>query len=80
MFFFFFWVQSSSLYVGKGSINKVMEWYNLLVPKTRAYIQEAGFKPIIGVLLENSTSATLVLCLIERCGILPTPFISLSGR
>ena len=37
-----------------------MEWYNLLVLETRGYIQEAGFEPIIGLLLEKSASATLV--------------------
>ena len=43
-----------------------MEWYNLLVLETRGYIQEAGFEPIIGLLLEKSGSATLVQCLIKR--------------
>ena len=57
---FFLFLQSSSPYTGKGSINKVVEWYNLLVTETRAYIQEAGFEPIIGLLLKNSASATLV--------------------
>ena len=32
----------------------------------RAYIQEAGFKPILGLLLKRSASATLVQCLFER--------------
>ena len=32
----------------------------------RAYIQEASFKPILGLLLKRSASATLVQCLIER--------------
>lgn len=49
-----------------------MEWYNLLVPKTRAYIWEVGFKPIIGLLPEKSVNATLVQCLIERWQRLPT--------
>ena len=53
-------------YVGRGSTNKVVEWYNLLVLETRAYIQEAGFEPILILLLEKSASATLVQCLIER--------------
>ena len=44
----------------------MVEWYNLLIPKTRAYIREVGFKPIIGLLLEKSSSATSVQCLIER--------------
>ena len=65
-FFFFFFGQSSSLYAGRGSTNKVVEWYNLLVPETRAYIQEVGLEPIIGLLLEKSMSVTLVQCLIER--------------
>ena len=43
-----------------------MEWYNLLIPKSRAYIWEAGFKPILSLLLEKSASATLVKCLIKR--------------
>ena len=59
-------MQSSSPYVGRGSTNKVVEWYNILVLETRAYIQEAGFEPIIGLFLEKSTRATLGLCLIER--------------
>ena len=65
-FLFFFFLQSSSPYIGKGSANKVIEWYNLLVLETKAYIREAGFEPIIGLLLEKSVSATLVQCLIER--------------
>ena len=65
-FLFFFFLQSSSPYTGKGSANKVIEWYNLLVLETKVYIREAGFKPIIGLLLEKSVSATLVQCLIER--------------
>ena len=32
----------------------------------RAYIQEASFKPILGLLLKRSANATLVQCLIER--------------
>ena len=43
-----------------------MEWDNLFILETRAYIWEAGFKPIIGLLLERSASATMVQCLIER--------------
>ena len=45
-----FFIQSSSPYVGRGSTNKVVEWYNLLVHETRGYIQEAGFEPIIALL------------------------------
>ena len=45
-----FFIQSSPPYVGRGSTNKVVEWYNLLVLETRGYIQEAGFEPIIGLL------------------------------
>ena len=63
---FFFFLQSSSPCVGRGSTNTVVEWYNLFVPKTRAYIQEPGFEPIIGLLSEKSANATLVQCLIER--------------
>ena len=59
-------MQSSSTCVGRGSTNKVVEWYNLLVLETRAYIQEVGFKPILSLLLEKSASATLVQCLIKR--------------
>ena len=66
MLSFYFFLQSSSPYAGGGSTNKVVEWYNLLVPKTRGYVQEAGFEPIIGLLLEKSRSATLVQCLIKR--------------
>ena len=44
----------------------MVEWYNLLVPKTRAYIQEASFKPTLSLLPKKSASATLVQCLIER--------------
>ena len=43
-----------------------MEWYNLFAPETRAYIREAGFEPIIGLISEKTMSATLVQCLIER--------------
>ena len=59
-------LQSSSPYAGKGSTNKVVDQYNLLVPETKGYIQEAGFKPIIGLLPKKYASATLVQCLIER--------------
>ena len=59
-------LQSLSPYTSKGSTNKVVEWYNLLVPKTRAYIQEASFEPILSLLLEKSANATLVQCLIKR--------------
>ena len=52
-------LQSSSPYAGRGSTNKVVEWFNLLVLETRGYIQEDGFKPIIGPLLEKFASATL---------------------
>ena len=65
-FLFFFFLQSSSPYIGRGSTNKVVEWYNLLVPETMGYIWEAGFEPIIGLLSKKSASATLVQCLIER--------------
>ena len=59
-------LQSSSLYASRRSITKVVEQYNLLVPETKAYIQEAGFEPIIDILLEKSASATLVQRFIER--------------
>ena len=59
-------MQSSSSYAGRGSTNKGVEWYNLLVLETRTYIREASFKPIISLLLERSTSATLVQCLIKK--------------
>ena len=59
-------LQSSSLYASRWSITKVVEQYNLLVPETKAYIREAGFEPIIDILLEKSASATLVQCFIER--------------
>ena len=54
-----FFLQSSSKYIGSGSTNKVVEWFNLLAPETRDYIQRASFEPIISLLLEKSTSATL---------------------
>ena len=44
----------------------MVEWYNLLVPETRAYIQEAGFEPIFSLPSKKSASATLVQCLIKR--------------
>ena len=59
-------LQSSSLYASRRSITKVVEQYNLLVPETKAYIREAGFEPIIDILLEKSASATLVQRFIER--------------
>ena len=43
-----------------------MEWFNLLAPETRSYVREAGFEPIIDLLLEKFVSATLVQFLIER--------------
>ena len=43
-----------------------MEWYNLVILETRAYIREVGFEPILGLLSERSVSATLVQCLIDR--------------
>ena len=54
-----FFLRSSSKYIGSRSTNKVVEWFNLLAPETRDYIQEASFEPIISLLLEKSTSATL---------------------
>ena len=56
----FFFGQSSSLYANRGSTNKVVEWFNFLVPETKGYIQEAGFEPIIGLLPKKFASATLV--------------------
>ena len=44
----------------------MVEWYNLLTLDTKAYIWEASFEFIIGLLLERFTSTTLVQCLIER--------------
>ena len=49
-----------------GSTNKVVEWFNMLAPKTRGYIRDAGFQPIVNLILEKFASATLVQCLIER--------------
>ena len=43
----------------------MVEWYNLLIPETRAYILETSFKPIIGLISEKSARTTLVQCLIE---------------
>ena len=31
-------LQLSSLYVGRGSTNKVVEWFNLLALETRGYV------------------------------------------
>ena len=62
----FSFLHSSSPYASWGSTNKVVEWYNLFAPETRAYIREAGFEPIIGLISEKTMSATLVQCLIER--------------
>ena len=59
-------LQSSSFYASRRSITKVVEQYNLLVLETKAYIWEAGFEPIIDILLEKSANATLVQCFIER--------------
>ena len=61
-----FFLQSSSPYDGRGSSNNVVEWFNLLTLETRGYIREVGFEPIIGLLPEKSTSATLVECLIKK--------------
>ena len=44
----------------------MVEWYNLFVPETKAFILKAGFEPIIGLLPKKSASAALVQCLIER--------------
>ena len=44
----------------------MVEWYNLLVLENKAYVWEAGFESIIGLLLEKSASSTLVQCLIKR--------------
>ena len=38
----------------------------MLAPKTRGYVREAGFEPIISLFPKKSASATLVQCLIER--------------
>ena len=61
-----FFLQLSSPYAGRGRTNKVVEWFNQLVPETKGYIQEACFEPIIGLLPKKSMNATLVQCLIER--------------
>ena len=55
-----------SSYVSRGSTRKVVEWYNLLVPETRAYIWEVSFEPILSLLLEKSATVTSVQCFIER--------------
>ena len=34
----FSFLHSSSPYAGKGSTNKVVEWFNLLVPETKGYM------------------------------------------
>ena len=73
-------LQSSSPYASRGSTNKVVEWFILLAPKTRGYVREVGFEPIISLLPKKDTSATLVQCLIERWWDTSTPFISLNGR
>ena len=44
----------------------MVEWYNILLPEIGAFIREAGFELIIGLLLKRPISATLVQCLIER--------------
>ena len=44
----------------------MVELFNLLALETRDYVWEAGFEPIIGLLLKRSTSATPMQCLIER--------------
>ena len=54
-----FFLQSSPPYAGRESTNKVVERFNLLIPKTKGYIWEEGFKPVISLLLEKTTSATL---------------------
>ena len=59
-------LQSSFSYAGRASTNKVVEWFNFLALETRGYVREAGFKPIISLLLEKSASATLVQCHIKR--------------
>ena len=67
-------------YVGRGSTNKVVEWYNLLVPKTKAYIWEACFKPILSLLLKSLQ--VLLWCNASSRGgrILVIPSILLIGR
>ena len=54
-----FFLQSSPPYASWESTNKVVERFNLPVPKTKGYIWEEGFKPVISLLLEKTTSATL---------------------
>ena len=44
----------------------MVELFNLLALETRDYVWEAGFEPIIGLLLKRSASATPMQCLIER--------------
>ena len=59
-------LQDMSPYSGRGSTNKVAEWYGELVKATKAHIRASSFEPIIRLLLERSVSTILVQCLVKR--------------
>ena len=73
-------LQSSSPYAGRRSTNKVVEWFNLLVPKTRGYTWEAGFVPIIGLLSKKFASATHTFHIVEQeMTVTPYDFYHITG-
>ena len=75
-----FFLQSSSPYVGRGSTNKVVEWYNILVLETRAYIREAGFDLLLAFFWRSLQGLPWCCASLRGGGILLTPFISLRRR
>ena len=53
-------------YSGRGSTSQVLLWYSVLNEKTHGYVHAAGFKPIIHLMPERSTSVVLVQTLAEK--------------
>ena len=53
-------LQYISPYSGRGSSNKVVEWYRELAEATKDYIHVVGFEPIICLLPKRSMSTILV--------------------
>jgi len=75
-----FSLQSSSPYAGRGSTNKVVEWYNLLVLETKGYIQEVGLSLFLAFFLKRLQVLPWHSASLKGGRTLPTPFILPSGR
>ena len=59
-------LQVSAPYSSRGSTSRVLVWYNILTKETWGHICAASFKPVICLMLERSTSASLAQTLAKR--------------